>query len=96
MIQSTGPRIVIITREDKALVVVEKKDHQLKIHKLDIRQAKVVDPTGCGDSLGAGFIAGYIRGWSTPRACRLGLELAYKKVGFTGLDGFGTLKLTNQ
>ena len=96
IIQKAGPQVVIITREDKELIVVEKKDHLIKAHTLEVKSARVVDPTGCGDSLGAGFIAGYIRGWDVVKSCQFGLELAHKKVSFSGLGGFTKLKLEYQ
>ena len=87
-VTEAGPKAVIITREDRALVVVEKRGRELVIHLLEVPPVRVVDPTGCGDCLGAGFIAGYLRHRDVYRACIEGLKLANKKAEFSGLDGF--------
>lgn len=91
-VYAAGPKIVIITREEKELVVVSGRRKEPDINLLKVMPAKVVDPTGCGDSLGAGFIASYIQDGDLLKACHNGLALARKKAGFSGLDGFSKLR----
>ena len=87
-VHRTGPEIVIITREDKPVIIVTGKKGSPKILELPINPTKLVDPTGCGDCLGAGFITSFINDRDFLKACNKGLELAGKKAGFSGLDGF--------
>jgi hypothetical protein len=91
-VSEVGPGIVIITREHKPLVVIEKKAKRLDIHVLKIPEIKIIDPTGCGDSFGAGFIASFTKNRDVLKACGNGLKLAHFKAGFSGLDGFLKLK----
>jgi len=88
-LKGTGPRIVIITREEKDLIVISGSKRKADINILPVRQVKkVVDPTGCGDSFAAGFISSYIENKDVVKACETGLDLAGRKAGFSGLDGF--------
>jgi len=88
-IKSTGPGIVIITREEKDLIVIAGLKRKPDIYILPVRPiAKVVDPTGCGDSFAAGFLSSYIDYKDVLKACETGLDLAGRKAGFSGLDGF--------
>jgi len=92
-IKSTGPGIVIITREEKDLILIAGPKRKPDINILPVRPVKkVVDPTGCGDSFAAGFISSYIDDKDVSKACKAGLDLAGRKADFSGLDGF--LKLS--
>ena len=94
-IKSAGPGTVIITREDKDLIVISGLKRKPDIYILPVRPIKkVVDPTGCGDSFAAGFISSYIDDEKVLKACETGLDLAGRKAVFSGLDGF--LKLANK
>lgn len=84
----TGPRIVIVTREEREIVVLSGRRAKPKIDIIQVKPIKAIDPTGCGDSLGAGFIASYIKDKNILKACQNGLSLARKKAGFSGLKGF--------
>ena len=88
----TGPRAVIITREEREVVVLSGRSLKPKIQVIKVRPIKAIDPTGCGDSLGAGFIASYIQDGDILKACRHGLNLARRKAGFSGLKGFKHLR----
>jgi hypothetical protein len=93
-IKSAGPGTVIITREEKDLIVILDSKYKPDIHILPVRPVnKAIDPTGCGDSFAAGFIGSYIDDKDVLKACETGLDLAGKKAAFSGLDGF--LKLGN-
>jgi len=84
----TGPRIVIVTREEREIVVLSGRGAKPKIDIIQVKPIKAIDPTGCGDSLGAGFIANYIKDNNILKACQNGLSLAMRKAGFSGLKGF--------
>jgi hypothetical protein len=92
LVQKAGPRIVIITRENREVVVIEQEMAKSTAHILEVKPVKVVDPTGCGDSLGAGFIAAYMQNRDTVVACKNGLAIAGRKAGFSGLQGFTRFK----
>ena len=88
-ILETGPRIVIITREEKGVVVISRVRSRLKVDALPAYPVKkVIDPTGCGDSFAAGFIISYLKYRNLLKACNNGLRLAGLKAGFSGLNGF--------
>lgn len=88
-IHEKGPIAVIITREEKDLVVIAGNRDRSVTHVLPVHPVeKVVDPTGCGDSFAAGFISSYIKNHDVLKACDKGLHLASRKAGFSGLDGF--------
>ena len=80
---------VVITREDKDVVVVWGSKIKPTVSVLPaLAINRLVDPTGCGDSFAAGFISSFIRRRDVLSACRSGLTLAAKKAGFSGLKGF--------
>lgn len=84
-----GPYIVIITREDKELVVIAGSKYNPEIYIMPVYPVrKLIDPTGCGDSFAAGFIISYCRDRDVVKACEDGLYLACQKAGFSGLAGF--------
>ncbi len=57
-LQDAGARNVLVSRgKDGALLVDENK----KIYKVGIIQGKPLNSVGCGDSMVAGFIAGFIK-----------------------------------
>lgn len=87
-VHQVGPKAVIITREDKALVTVRGDKSNPEVHTINVNSVDLVDPTGCGDSLAAGFIISYIKDCDFYKACKHGLELASRKAGFSGLDGY--------
>jgi len=88
-IHEKGPIAVIITREEKDLVVITGNRNTPVAHVLPVHPVeKVVDPTGCGDSFAAGFISSYIKKHNVLKACDKGLHLASQKAGFSGLGGF--------
>ncbi len=89
-VHDEGPRAVVITREDKAVVMVTGEVGNPAVHTFDVNPAKVIDPTGCGDCHAAGTITSYIKHGDLIKACKAGLKLASIKAGFSGLEGFFT------
>ncbi|MCD6163535.1 MAG: hypothetical protein J7K40_14135 [candidate division Zixibacteria bacterium] len=88
-VRERGPMAVIITREEKDIVVIAGNRDKPVAHILPVKPVeKVVDPTGCGDSFAAGFISSYIYSRDILKACNKGLYLAIRKAGFSGLAGF--------
>jgi sugar/nucleoside kinase (ribokinase family) len=47
---------------------------------------QVIDTTGCGDAVSAGFITGLLRGWTEPDACWLAMAAASQVAGGLGSD----------
>ena len=88
-IYDAGPDIVIITREDKELVLIAGPKYSPKIYIMPVHPVgKLVDSTGCGDSFAAGFVISYYKDRDVVKACEHGLSLACQKAGFSGLTGF--------
>jgi hypothetical protein len=93
IIHAQGPQAVIITREDKDLVVVSGKKGKPDINLLAVKPVKkIADPTGCGDAFAAAVIINYMKSKNIIKACEYGLYLASQKIGFSGLDGFLDLR----
>ena len=88
-IHGLGPQVVIITREADDLVIVHGPKRRPQCDILPVMPVKkLVDPTGCGDTFAAAFIADYIWHRDVVKAARRGLELAARKAGFSGIEGF--------
>ncbi len=67
--------LVIVTKGDKGSVLSGKLlDKPLEVGI--VKPAKVVDPTGAGDSYRAGFLYGYLRQWELLKCARLGATTA--------------------
>jgi sugar/nucleoside kinase (ribokinase family) len=47
---------------------------------------QVIDTTGCGDAVSAGFIVGLLRGWAPPDACWLAMAAASQVASGLGSD----------
>jgi sugar/nucleoside kinase (ribokinase family) len=62
-----GALVVVKVGEDGALAVLGDEVWSVPAPRVD-----TVDATGAGDSFDAGFLAGFLTGWSVPRAAALG------------------------
>jgi adenosine kinase len=88
-VMETGPRAVIITRENKNLIAIWRAGKKVSRRAFPVSQvSKVVDSTGCGDSFAAGFVNGLCQGKGIEACCQEGLRLASRKITFSGPDGF--------
>ena len=88
-IHSLGPKAVIITREADDLVVIHGSTGKPRIEIMNVSPVEdLIDPTGCGDSFAAGFLAEYIQTGDIIAAARRGLMLAARKATFSGIEGF--------
>jgi adenosine kinase len=67
-------QFILRTRGSKGLrLSVLGADRQVETFELGVAQTtKIVDPTGCGDALRAGFIKGYLANMTLPRCAALG------------------------
>lgn len=85
-LQSMGARNVLVSRGENGAVLI---DENGKIHIADAIKGQLVNSVGCGDSMVAGFIAGYIQSGNYEYALKLSVatsaatafspELAKKK-----------------
>lgn len=69
ILQSYGARNVLISRADKGALLV---DETGSVHSVQNAKGKLVNSVGCGDSMVAGFIAGYIKTNDCLYALKLG------------------------
>ena len=67
-----GVEAVLVSRGPEGCLLVTGDDHQA-LPALDV---EVVDTTGCGDAVSAGFITGVLSGWSLEDAARLAMAAA--------------------
>lgn len=68
-LQSLGARSVLISRAEKGAILI---DENKRISKINAVQGKAVNSVGSGDSMVAGFLAGYIKTADYSLALRLG------------------------
>ena len=69
MMQAKGARNVLVSMAgDGALLL----DEQGQVHRIGCPKGKVVNSVGAGDSMVAGFVAGYLQSGSYEQALRLG------------------------
>ncbi len=66
--------LLIITQGEKGLTIHSKKDGKIVLPACT--PEKVVNPTGAGDALRAGFLTGLSAGWSLTQCGQLGASLA--------------------
>jgi sugar/nucleoside kinase (ribokinase family) len=77
-----GPEAVLVSRGADGAALIT-RDGRLDLPALP---ARVVDTTGCGDAVSAGFITGLLRGWSLEDASWLGMAAAALTVTGLGSD----------
>ena len=68
-LRKRGARNVLVSRAEKGAMLI---DENGKVHNIGNAKGKLVNSVGCGDSMLAGFIAGYIKEQSYPKALMLG------------------------
>jgi adenosine kinase len=69
--------IVIITLGEEGCLLYDKNAKELKPLKVKaVSNLKVVDPTGAGDAFRAGFLYGYVKGYSMKESLQLGCVVA--------------------
>jgi adenosine kinase len=78
---ASGLRAVVITRGAEGASLYE-RGSRIDIHALP--DARIVDPTGCGDAHRAGLLYGLVRGWSLRDACCLANVMGGFKIGSKG------------
>lgn len=81
---SHGPLVTVKLGSDGAIAATRGEE---LIEVPPVREVKPVDTIGAGDSFDAGFLAGFLNGWSTERAVALGCAcgaLSTRAPGGTG------------
>lgn len=68
-LQKMGARNVLVSMAEDGAVLLDENE---KLHKIQSVQGKLVNSVGCGDSMVAGFIAGYLKSNSYEYALKLG------------------------
>lgn len=68
-LQSMGAKNVLVSRASKGAVLVDENDI---VHKIGNAKGTLVNSVGCGDSMVAGFVAGYIEKKDYAHALKLG------------------------
>lgn len=68
-LQSMGARNVLVSRAKDGAMLIDENGNS---HKIGVAQGKLVNSVGCGDSMVAGFVAGYIDKADYAYALKLG------------------------
>lgn len=68
-LQEMGARNVLVSRASKGALLV---DETGGVHTIGVAKGKLVNSVGCGDSMVAGFLAGYVQTGDYAHALRLG------------------------
>lgn len=68
-LRNMGAANVLVSRGEKGAVLI---DEYNRIHKIKAPKGRVVNTVGSGDSMAAGFLAGYIKSGDYAAALRLG------------------------
>ena len=63
-----GPKLIILKKDVEGCVVYESNKQPLKIPSYKVDAINIL---GAGDAFAAGFIFGYLHGWSNYKSCRL-------------------------
>jgi sugar/nucleoside kinase (ribokinase family) len=58
--------------------------HKGEVTKIGVHKVEAIDTTGAGDAYAAGFLYGFVRGWSMSAAGDLGARVAARTVGQLG------------
>jgi sugar/nucleoside kinase (ribokinase family) len=57
-----------------------------------LRNIKVIDTTGAGDSFNSGFLYSFLQGYDLEKSCKIGNWVASKSIEGFGMDKFPSLK----
>jgi hypothetical protein len=86
-LHEVGTKLVIITAGANGVMLSDSKTG--KFHHIPaIRIRREVDPTGCGDTLGAAFLYNFIRTGDIIRSLEIANQYGAAKATFFGLNGF--------
>jgi sugar/nucleoside kinase (ribokinase family) len=82
MVLALGPEAVLVSRAADGAALITSRG------RLDLPAfpVQVVDTTGCGDAVNAGFITGLLRGWPIEEASWLAMAAASLVAGGLGSD----------
>ncbi len=87
-LQEMGARNVLVSRSKDGATLV---DEFGKVHSMGNVAGKVINPVGCGDSMVAGFIAGYAKSNDYYYALKLGSACGNATAFCSGLADRGTI-----
>lgn len=79
-VRESNLNLMIITRGKQGSIIISKQE----IATIDTIAKEAVDSTGAGDAFAAGFIYGYISGFSNINAAHIGNNLAGQVVSYIG------------
>lgn len=91
-VHDVGPGIVIITMGAEGVVLSDAKCG-LIYHVPGVKIDTAVDPTGCGDTLGAAFVYYYLGNHDVVKSIELASHFAAAKATFSGLRGFKEIEV---
>jgi len=83
VLRRSGPRIVVVKLGPRGAWTLAEEEWEVPAPKAEVR-----DPTGAGDVLAAGFLAGLLRGWSPKECLEFGVGLASRSVEGYGREAY--------
>jgi len=89
-LHETGPGIAIIT-DGKNGIIISTRSPARGYHVPATAVRRVIDTTGCGDSLGAAFVWKYLITNDVLKSIEFASRIASSKATFSGIDGFGRI-----
>jgi hypothetical protein len=90
LLHQAGPDIAIVTAGRDGIVISQRSTKKI-YHIPAVRIGKEIDATGCGDTLSASFLYGYLRSGELIRSLELANRYAAAKATFSGIECFGKI-----
>jgi sugar/nucleoside kinase (ribokinase family) len=87
-----GPSIAIVTNGE-AGTTCSMSSSKRSYYVPAVHVPVAVDPTGCGDALGAAFVYHYLQTGDPLKSMELASQIAAAKATFSGVEAFGNLRM---